>query len=72
MGEEAEPIVEPSSGTPALLQPTQNGSSEETRIEIPDDEDDGAGRDDDADAPISASPFGGTGLDAVAAANRAS
>ena len=44
-----------------------NGNDANGPIEIDDDDDDG-GRDE--DAPVADSPFGGTGLGAVAAANR--
>ena len=51
-------------------QANENGNDGDGPIEIPDDDDDEAERDE--DAPAVDSPYGGTGLGAVAAANRAS
>ena len=62
MGEENEPATDSRGPT----QPNENGNRIDGPIEIPDDDE----ADRDEDVPNVESPYGGTGLAAVAAANR--
>ena len=65
MGDQDETADDDADDDGAAAANVNGGGDESGPIEIPDD--DGAGRDE--DAPTADSPFGGTGLGAIAAAN---
>ena len=66
MGEQDETADDADDDEAATANVNGDGGDESGPIEIPDDDD--AGRDE--DAPTADSPFGGTGLGAIAVANR--